>query len=208
MEMFSLLGRKVALHPMRMEHADALVAAAADGELWSLGLTQVPRQETIHAYIERALAGRQAGHSIPFVTTLIDDESIVGTTRFWHIENGNRKREIGHTWIARSWQGSFVNAEAKYLMLRHAFEYANCIRVQLQTDALNARSRAAILKLGAKEEGIARNERIMADGRIRDSVQFSIIAAEWPEVRTRLEARLGAMGIVPLYVMTPLAAAE
>jgi RimJ/RimL family protein N-acetyltransferase len=197
MKPFSLIGQKVALHPMQVKHADALLAAAADGELWSLGLSTIPNANSIHDYVKTAVAGQRSGAGIPFVTTLIENGQIVGTTRFWQINTGNRKREIGHTWIARSWQGSFVNMEAKYLMLRHAFEHANCIRVQLQTDALNMRSRAAILKLGAKEEGTARNERIMPDGRIRDSVQFSIISAEWPSVRDLLEDRLVALGITP-----------
>jgi RimJ/RimL family protein N-acetyltransferase len=200
---FSLVGQKIALHPLQATHADALVAAAADGELWSLGFSRIPHKENVHAYIETALAGWRAGTVIPFVTTLVDNGRIVGSTRFWQIDTANRKREIGSTWIARSWQGGFVNAEAKYLMLRHAFDHANCIRVQLQTDALNARSRAAILKLGAREEGTARNERIMPDGRIRDSVQFSIIVAEWPDVRERLEARLGALGITPQLTIIP-----
>ncbi|MDB5814162.1 MAG: acetyltransferase, family [Rhodocyclales bacterium] len=208
MELFSLIGQKVVLHPMQLAHADALVAAAADGELWSLGMSRIPRADTVHAYIDTALAGRRAGTAIPFVTTLADSGRIVGATRFWQIDTANRKREIGSTWIARSWQGSFVNAEAKYLMLRHAFEYAKCIRVQLQTDALNARSRAAILKLGAREEGIARNERIMPDGRVRDSVQFSIIDAEWPEVRARLETRLAALGIAPQFIIAPAAESD
>jgi len=197
MKPFSLIGQKVALHPLQATHADALLAAAADGELWSLGLSRIPDARSIHDYIKTALSGQRAGTAIPFVTTLVENGRVVGATRFWQIDPGNRKREIGHTWIARTWQGSFVNAEAKYLMLRHAFEHANCIRVQLQTDTLNTRSRAAILKLGATEEGTARNERIMPDGRVRDSVQFSIIAAEWPSVRERLEARLTALGITP-----------
>ncbi|MDB5801192.1 MAG: Acetyltransferase, family [Rhodocyclales bacterium] len=201
---FSLIGQKVALHPLQPAHADALLAAAADGELWSLGLSRIPNANTMSAYIETALAGRRAGSAIPFVTTLVDGGRIVGATRFWQIDAANRKREIGHTWIAQSWQSSFVNAEAKYLMLRHAFEHAGCIRVQFQTDALNVRSRAAIRKLGAMEEGIARNERIMPDGRIRDSVQFSIIASEWPDVRARLEARLAALDIAPQLTIAPL----
>ncbi|AIY41122.1 Amino-acid acetyltransferase [Collimonas arenae] len=117
---------------------------------------------------------------------------VIGCTRFWKIDGNNRKAEIGHTWIAASWQRSFVNTEAKYLMLRYAFEELHCVRVQFQTDEINDKSRAAILRLGAKQEGIIRNERIMQDGRKRNSVRFSIIDDEWAAVKMNLEARLQA----------------
>ena len=199
MALYSLRGYKVALVPLLVTHADALVAAAEDGELWASGLTDIPRRDTVHAYIDAALAGQRAGMIEPFVTTLCETGRVIGTTRFRQIDIANRKREIGFTWISRPWQGSFVNAEAKYLMLRYAFEHADCVRVQLQTDALNAQSRAAILKLGAKFEGITRNERIMADGRIRDSAQFSIVGSEWPGVRAQLETRLAGLGVTPHF---------
>ncbi|WP_341677049.1 GNAT family protein [Niveibacterium sp. SC-1] len=131
---------------------------------------------------------------LPFVTELRETGEVVGSTRFWKIDRRHRKLEIGSTWIAQRWQRSFVNTEAKYLMLRYAFEDLACVRVQLTTDELNQKSRAAILRLGAKEEGVLRHERIMPDGRKRNSVRFSIIDEEWPEVRARLEARLGIDG--------------
>jgi RimJ/RimL family protein N-acetyltransferase len=115
----------------------------------------------------------------------------VGSTRFWKIDYVNRKLEIGHTWLAASAQRSAVNTEAKYLMLAYAFETLNCVRVQLTTDELNEKSRAAILRIGAKQEGVVRHERIMPDGRKRNSVRFSIIDDEWPQVRLRLETMLG-----------------
>jgi RimJ/RimL family protein N-acetyltransferase len=175
---------------MTAHDAPALVAAADDGEVWRLALTVVPSTATIHGYIAKALEGLAAGTVIPYVTILRATEQIVGSTRFWKIDRQNRKLEIGHTWLGASWQRTFVNTECKHLLLRHAFEELNCVRVQFTTDELNAKSRAAILRLGAKEEGIVRNERIMPDGRIRNSVRYSIINSEWADVKHRLESRL------------------
>ncbi|MFZ4287249.1 GNAT family N-acetyltransferase [Variovorax sp. HJSM1_2] len=186
-----LTGPRVVLRALRSSDAPALVAAAADGELWNLPFTVVPCAATVDHYIRSALDGHMAGTVMPFVTTLADSGAVIGSTRFWKIDADNRKLEIGSTWIASSHQKSFVNTEAKYLMLRAAFETMGCIRVQFTTDEINTRSRAAILRLGAKEEGIIRYERIMPNGRKRNSVRFSIIEDEWPEVKSRLEARLG-----------------
>jgi len=172
------------------EDSAALVLAAADGELWNLPFTNVPSAKTIDDYIRTALKGHVAGTMIPFVVQLRGDDRTIGATRFLRLDRKNRKVEIGSTWFGKSWQRTFVNTEAKYLMLRFAFERMNCIRVQLIADESNANSRAAILRLGAKEEGIIRNERIMPDGRKRNSVYCSIIDDEWPSVRLRLEARL------------------
>ena len=127
-----------------------------------------------------------------YVTVLRETGRVIGSTRFWKIDPIHRKLEIGSTWISASWQKSFVNTEAKYLMLCHAFEAMACVRVQFTTDEINAKSRAAILRLGAKQEGIVRHERIMPDGRKRNSVRFSIIDDEWPAVKQQLEARLRA----------------
>ena len=137
----------------------------------------------------RSLCG-PADSAMPFATVLRASGQVVGCTRLWKIDRTNRKLEIGGTWIAQSWQRSFVNAEAKYLMLEHAFEALGCVRVQLTTDECNAASRNAILRLGAREEGIVRNERIMADRRKRNSVRFIIIDAEWPAVKRALQRRL------------------
>ncbi|SFO71056.1 Protein N-acetyltransferase, RimJ/RimL family [Variovorax sp. OK605] len=188
----SLTGPRLLLRPLLAADAAALVAAAADGELWSLPFTVVPSADTVDAYVGNALAGQAAGTVMPFATVLRETGQVIGSTRFWKIDRINRKLEIGSTWIAASWQKTFVNTEAKFLMLRHAFEELRCVRVQLTTDEINAKSRAAILRLGAKQEGVVRNERIMPDGRKRNSVRFSIIDDEWPQVKARLEERLAA----------------
>jgi N-acetyltransferase len=185
-----LIGNQVILEPLACDHERGLIAAASDGSLWNLKVTVVPDPGAMSNYILTALNGRSAGTVMPFAITLAANGIVVGTTRFWKIDTLNRKLEIGHTWIAQSWQRTFVNTEAKYLMLRHAFEVLGCARVQFTTDELNGRSRAAILRLGAKEEGIIRNERIMPDGRKRNSARFSIIDTEWPDVKLTLEQRL------------------
>ncbi|WP_455924536.1 GNAT family N-acetyltransferase [Pseudomonas putida] len=188
--MQALEGPRILLRPLQPEDATALVAAASDGELWNLPFTVVPSAATVQGYIDAALKGYDAGTVLPYVTVLKDTGEVIGSTRFWKVDRVNRKLEIGSTWIAARWQRSFVNTEAKYLMLRHAFEVLGCVRVQFTTDEINARSRAAILRLGAKQEGIVRNERIMPDGRKRNSVRFSVIDEEWAEVRALLEGRL------------------
>ncbi|WP_094779352.1 GNAT family N-acetyltransferase [Paraburkholderia ribeironis] len=187
----TLTGTTVELRPLRQEHAQALVDAAADGELWNLKLTVVPRPDTIGGYLATALDGRTAGTVMPFVIVLRESGAIVGSTRFWKIDRVNRKLEIGHTWLSESVQRSAVNTEAKYLLLSHAFDALQCVRVQFTTDELNEKSRAAILRIGAQQEGVVRHERIMPDGRKRNSVRFSIIDDEWPRVKAMLEARLG-----------------
>jgi RimJ/RimL family protein N-acetyltransferase len=187
----TLTGAIVELRPLQHDHAQALLDAATDGELWNLKLTVVPGPDTIGGYIATALDGRAAGTVMPFVIVLRESGAIVGSTRFWKIDRANRKLEIGHTWLSESVQRSAVNTEAKYLLLRHAFDALQCVRVQLTTDELNDRSRAAILRIGAKQEGVVRHERIMPDGRKRNSVRFSIIDDEWPGVKAMLEAKLG-----------------
>lgn len=184
----TLTGKQVILSPLSRDDRAGLLRAASDGELWNLNVTNVPDVETIEAYIERALSGRQAGSVIPFVI-LVNGE-IVGSSRFWKLDLDNRKAEIGHTWLAASWQRSFVNTEAKFLMLQYAFETLKLVRVQFQTDELNERSRIAILRLGAVEEGLLRKERIMPDGRHRNTIRFSIIDTEWPDVKKQLSRRL------------------
>lgn len=183
-----LTGQRLRLVPLEATHREALLAAAADGELWNLRFTVVPGPDTVDGYIETAVQGRAAGTVIPFVTEV--DGRVVGSTRFWKVDPNNRTLEIGHTWLAASQQRSFVNTEAKLLMLRHAFEELACIRVQFMTDEINAASRAAILRLGATQEGMIRHERIMPDGRLRNSMLYSIIDSEWPQVKARLIERL------------------
>ncbi|APC20814.1 MULTISPECIES: GNAT family N-acetyltransferase [Pseudomonas] len=188
--MHSLEGPRIILRPLQRSDADALVNAARDGELWNLPFTVVPSPDTVERYLDVALEGRDAGSVLPFATVLRSTGEVIGCTRFWKIDRHNRKLEIGSTWIASRWQRSFVNTEAKYLMLCHAFDDMNCVRVQFTTDEINHTSRAAILRLGAQQEGIVRHERLMPDGRKRNSVRFSIIDDEWPAVRQRLQQRL------------------
>ncbi|RON86006.1 GNAT family N-acetyltransferase [Pseudomonas fluorescens] len=186
----TLQGPRILLRPLQYSDADALLRAAADGELWNLTVTVVPSASTIDSYLKKALDGRDAGTVMPFVIVLKDSGEVIGSTRFWKIDPFNRKLEIGSSWISARWQKSFVNTEAKYLMLRHAFEVLDCVRVQFTTDENNQKSRNAILRLGAQQEGIVRHERIMPDGRKRNSVRFSIIDDEWPQVRQVLEQKL------------------
>lgn len=141
-------------------------------------------------YIDHALSGRRAGTVLPFVTVEMASGKVIGSTRLWKIDRKNRKLEIGSTWLSASWQRTYANTEAKFLMLHYAFETLGCIRVQFTTDVLNEKSRAAILRLGAKQEGIVRHERIMPNGRKRDSIRFSIIDDEWLQVRCLLEKAL------------------
>lgn len=186
----TLTGRLVELVPLQQEHRAQLLRAAADGQLWNMTVTVVPGPQTIDAYIASALQGRQDGKAMPFVIRRRDTGDIVGSTRFWKIDPANRKLEIGHTWLGQSAQRTAINTEAKYLLLTWAFETMRTVRVQFSTDELNERSRAAILRIGATQEGILRHERIMPDGRKRNSVRFSIIDTEWADVKTMLEQKL------------------
>ncbi|MGT0250403.1 GNAT family N-acetyltransferase [Burkholderia pyrrocinia] len=187
----TLAGEFVQLRPLRPEDAPDLVAAAADGDLWNLKVTIVPTAGTVDAYIAAALQGQQNGTTMPFAIIHRATDRIVGSTRFWQMDRESRKLEIGYTWLSASAQRTAINTEAKYLLLRYAFEHLNCVRVQLGTDELNEQSRAAILRIGAKLEGIVRHERIMPDGRKRNSALFSIIDSEWPGIKTMLEGKLG-----------------
>jgi len=187
-----LRGPNVRLRVMTPADGDALVRAASDGELWNLFVTVVPTTSTVASYMKPAIDGLAQGTVIPYVIELAESAQPIGSTRFWKLDRSQRKVEIGHTWISKSWQRTIVNTEMKYLMLKHAFEDLGLVRVQFQTDELNNTSRAAILRLGAKQEGIIRKERIMPDGRIRNTVRFSIIDDEWPDVKANLERRLAA----------------
>jgi RimJ/RimL family protein N-acetyltransferase len=147
----------------------------------------IPGPDNIDDYITTALEGRVAGTVMPFVVVRRDTGQVLGSTRFWKIDRANRKLEIGHTWLSESAQRSGANTEAKFLLLTHAFELMKSVRVQFTTDELNEQSQAAILRIGAKHEGIIRHERIMPDGRKRNSIRFSIIDSEWPVVKARLQ---------------------
>ncbi|MGI9086954.1 MAG: GNAT family N-acetyltransferase [Chthoniobacterales bacterium] len=178
-----LNGRIVRLEPLQSAHHDQLIAATSDGELWRLPYTIVPSAETMSAYIETTLERQSQGREMPFVIIDRTRDHVIGSTRFTNIDIANRKREIGYTWLAKSFQRTAANTEMKFLLLQHAFETLGCVRVEFVTDVLNERSRAALARIDAKPEGILRNHMIMPDGRLRDSACFSIIAQEWPAVR-------------------------
>lgn len=195
-EPVTLEGRHVLLSPMTRARADAIAAAlgeaAADGSMWESKVTTIPRPEGARAYVDVALAELDAGVSMPFVTIDRASGRTVGSTRYMSIEAPHRRLEIGTTWIGKSFQRTVINTEAKYLMLRHAFETLRCIAVDLRTHEKNLQSRVAIERLGAKLDGLLRNHRIMPDGGLRNTATYSIIDSEWPEVKARLEARLGS----------------
>jgi N-acetyltransferase len=186
----ALVGRHVRLEPLTRAHLPALTAVGLDPELWRWTTTVVRAPGDMAAYVERALYERLEGRALPFATVDAANGTVVGSTRFAAIEPAHRRVEIGWTWLARPWQRTAINTEAKYLMLRHAFEELGCIRVELKTDALNERSREAIRRLGATEEGVLRGHMITETGRVRDTAYYSILAAEWPGVRARLEERM------------------
>jgi N-acetyltransferase len=194
LEPVTLEGRLVRLEPLRRDHHAALCAAGLDPELWRWTAGHVDTAEEMRAYIERALARQAEGSVLPFATLERASGGIIGSTRFAHFEPEDRRVEIGWTWIARRWQRTGINVEAKYLMLRHAFETLRLNRVELMTDVLNASSRKAILGIGATQEGLLRRHMVTSRGRIRDTLIFSIVADEWPSVRARLEARLSTDG--------------
>jgi RimJ/RimL family protein N-acetyltransferase len=186
----TLRSTAVVLEPLQPEHAALLADAASDGELWNLWYTSVPKPDLVESYIERALAAQAAGNELPFVIRLERTGRLVGTTRYMHIVEEHKRLEIGSTWIAKSCQGTVVNPAAKLLLLEHAFDRLAMNRVEFLTHAKNAQSRAALLKLGAVQEGVLRHHRILPDGSLRDSVVFSILAAEWPAARRSLETRI------------------
>src|SRR5680860_208012 len=190
MQSIEIQGPNITLRLLKKNDGIPLINAASDGQLWNLPFTFVPNEQTIDEYINTALTGHAKGTILPFVIELNVDKQIVGTTRFWKMDEKNRNLEIGHTWISASWQRTYVNTEIKYLMLKYAFDELKCIRVQFTTDEINEKSRAAILRLGAKEEGIIRYERLMPNGRKRNSVRYSIIEDEWPVVKERLLSKL------------------
>lgn len=185
-----LEGEFVRLEPLQIEHLNALYEAGADESVWRLSPTFITSLEDMRRYVETALAEERRGVSLPFVTIVQSSNVIVGSMRFGNLDPANRRTEIGWTWLNPQWQRTFVNTEAKLLMLRHAFEVWGCIRVEFKTDALNEKSRRAILRLGATEEGIFRQHMITDTGRLRDSVYFSILDKEWEMVKQDLLTKL------------------
>lgn len=187
-----LEGEQVLLQPLTLEHAEELTAAAGDGRLWELPWAHVPSPQGMREWLDTALAQQAAGLAVPFVVRTRHDGRIVGSTRYCNIDAGNRRLEIGYTWYAESVQRTAVNSECKLLLLTRAFEQLQCIAVELRTHWLNHRSRSAIARLGAKQDGVLRQHRIMPDGSLRDTVVFSILDTEWPASRALLRQRLAA----------------
>jgi N-acetyltransferase len=186
----TLEGRYVRLEPLSEEHQAGLSAVGLDEELWCWIPVPVRTSEEMSAYIATALEEQARGVSLPFALIEKVGGTAIGSTRYGNIDRTHHRVEIGWTWVAAEWQRTAVNTEAKYLLLRHAFETLGCIRVELKTDSLNERSRAAILRIGAREEGTFRNHMITASGRIRHTVYFSILDSEWPAVKSRLQSML------------------
>jgi RimJ/RimL family protein N-acetyltransferase len=186
----TLEGHGVRLEPLAREHRDALAKAAADGELWRLWFTSVPEPQQTDTYIAQALAGRDAGHMLPFVVRELTSGAIAGSTRYHDIIKDASRVEIGYTWYAKRWQKSHVNTACKLLLLAHAFDALECKVVGLRTDNFNFTSQRAIEALGAKKDGVLRHHAARRDGTVRDSVMYSIVLSEWPDVKRHLELRL------------------
>jgi RimJ/RimL family protein N-acetyltransferase len=186
----TLEGHGVRLEPLAREHHDGLVAAAADGKLWELWFTSVPEPEQTHAYISGAQAGLEAGHMLPWAVRELASGLIAGSTRYHDILANVDRVEIGWTWYAKRWQKSHVNTACKLLLLEHAFDELGCKVVGLRTDNFNFPSQRAIEALGAKKDGVIRHHWPRRNGTVRDTVMYSILAHEWPDVRRHLELRL------------------
>lgn len=185
-----LEGHGVRLEPLAREHHDGLAAAAADGELWKLWFTSVPEPGETHAYISAARAGLDAGHMLPWAVREISSGAIVGSTRYHDIVPAIGRVEIGYTWYARRCQKTGVNTACKLLLMTHAFEALGCAVVGFRTDNFNFASQQAIAALGAKKDGVIRHHQARRDGTVRDTVLYSILAAEWPDVKRHLQLRL------------------
>ncbi|HEX8939007.1 MAG TPA: GNAT family protein [Candidatus Limnocylindrales bacterium] len=189
-EPVTLEGRVVRLEPLSEAHLDGLAQVAFDPTLWALTIARIHRPEDLRAWLRRAIEAREAGTELPFVTVERSSGRPIGSSRYLNIDRRNRHLEIGWTWVASAWQRTAVNSEAKLLMLEHAFERLGCHRVEFKTDSRNEASRRALLRIGARQEGIFRNHVVMPDGRLRHSVYFSILDEDWPAVRADLRAKL------------------
>lgn len=182
-----LQGTSVSLEPLEQAHIADIRNAAADGELWKLFFTSVPAPEQTQQWLDTALAMQSQQKAIPFIVREKSGGKIVGSTRFCNIDHQHQRLEIGYTWYSQSVQRSAINTECKLLLLTHAFEVLNCIAVEFRTDWFNRRSQAAIERLGAKRDGVLRNHMILPDGRIRDTVVYSILQNEWPGLKKNLQ---------------------
>ena len=193
----SLRGTHIRLEPMRPEHAAALLEAGRAPEIWEWMPARPVTSKAMEAWLARASLAEGQGREYPFVVSRLTDGRVIGSTRYLEVQEDDRTVEIGWTWYTPNAWGSVVNPEAKYLLMRHAFEDWHAIRVALKTDVKNVHSQAAIKKLGARFEGTLRNQRIRPDGTYRDTVIFSIIESEWPAVKVRLEERLASLAGAP-----------
>lgn len=180
----------VALEPLALDHVTGLEQAAADGRLWNLRVTYVPPPGAMRAYVEMALAMQATGESLPFAVRDKRDGAIAGSTRYYGFQSDLPRILIGYTWYGASRQRTHVNTACKLLLAEHAFEVLGCAAIGWETDILNTRSQQAIERLGAHRDGVLRQHKRRHDGTIRDSVEYSVIAAEWPAMRSRLRARL------------------
>ena len=185
-EPVTLRGAHASVEPLAAAHADGIRAAAADGELWRLWYTSVPAPETTAQWLASALDVRERLGAMPFVVRDNASGAIVGSTRYFNVDAANRRLEIGHTWYAKRAQRTAINTDCKLLLLTHAFETLECIAVEFRTHWFNEASRAAIARLGAKQDGVLRNHQLLPDGSRRDTVVFSIIDGEWPAVKAHL----------------------
>ena len=185
-----LAGRHVRLEPLSLAHLPGLCEVGLDPELWRITVSHVATPDDMRRYVEATLADREAGTALPYAQVEVASGRVVGSTRLANWAPTHRRIEIGWTWIAPPWQRTAINTEAKLLLMTHAFEALGCQRVELKTDAINDRSRAAIVRLGAVEEGTLRRHTVTDLGRTRDTVFFSVLADEWPRVKAGLEARL------------------
>jgi RimJ/RimL family protein N-acetyltransferase len=197
LERVVLEGHFVRLEPMTLEHHAGLSAVGLDPEIWRYTLVVVQTPAEMRSYVEEALKLQQGGTTLPFVTIERSSGRVVGSTRFGNYDAANRRIEIGWTWIAPQWQRTAINTEAKYLMLSHAFEKLGCVRVELKTDVLNMPSRKAMLRIGAKEEGVLRKHSLVWNGRYRDSIYYSILDDEWPGVKQELQRMLTGRTTLP-----------
>ena len=186
----TLEGKYIILRPPTINDLEELSSAAKDGEIWNIPYALFPSLNEMPKYLEDLLKDSQNKIILPFIIIHNQSKKIIGTTRYLNLDYANYHVEIGHTWIAKSFRRTIVNTESKFLMLQHAFEKLQCIAVEIRTDVLNLVSRAAIERLGAKQDGILRNHKIMRNGRIRDTVCYSIIRSEWPRIKEDLFNKL------------------
>ncbi|MDX1280361.1 GNAT family protein [Shewanella colwelliana] len=186
----ALVGERVILEPMMREHIAALSVAVCDGELWRLWYTNVPHPDEMKTYVEAAIAAEARGEALAYIVRDKFTGEVVGATRIMAWDQLNRRLEIGHTWYAKSAQQTGINTEAKYLLLSYAFETLDVMAVEFRTHWHNQRSREAITRIGAKQDGVLRNHRLLKDGTVRDTVVYSIIDSEWPDVKQQLRSRI------------------